>query len=140
MGSIEIFILILAVVVCLLLALIILVQNPKGGGLATGFTGTGNVGGVQKTTDFLEKSTWYLAVILFALCLVSARFSTTTVIAGQDQDDSDTEQIDEEPEINDDDGTAVPTDANLEELLNQTTGDGDADGDDGAGADGDETP
>ncbi len=85
MESIEIFILVLAVLVCVLLSLIILVQNPKGGGLATGFTGGAQIGGVQKTADFLEKSTWYLVVALFVLCLVSARFSTTARISGGEE-------------------------------------------------------
>ncbi|NNE55133.1 MAG: preprotein translocase subunit SecG [Pyrinomonadaceae bacterium] len=88
----EIFILVLAVLVCVLLSLIILVQNPKGGGLATGFTGGSQVGGVQKTTDFLEKSTWYLVVALFVLCLASARFSSTARISGTDPQDPDTEE------------------------------------------------
>jgi preprotein translocase subunit SecG len=68
----ESFIILLIVIVCLLLGLIILVQNPKGGGLAVGFQGASQVGGVQRTTDFLEKATWYLGMALFVLCLVSS--------------------------------------------------------------------
>jgi|GEM_PF-816088 len=124
MGSIEIFILILAVVVCLLLALIILVQNPKGGGLATGFSGTASVGGVQKTADFLEKSTWYLVVALFVLCLLSAKFSTTAVISGGDDDQQ--EQVDDEP-ASDDDVPALDNDASLEDILNDGNEEGSAD-------------
>jgi preprotein translocase subunit SecG len=81
------------VLVSILLALIILVQNPKGGGLATGFQGASQLGGVQKTTDFLEKSTWYLAIALFALCLVSAAFSSKTNVGGDTPVD-DIENID----------------------------------------------
>ena len=44
-----------------LLALVVLAQNPKGGGLAAGFTGAQQIGGVQRTADFLEKGTWTLA-------------------------------------------------------------------------------
>ena len=69
-----IFIISLILIVCFLLAGIILVQNPKGGGFATGFTGAAQFGGVQKTTDFLEKATWYLTIALFVLCLASAHF------------------------------------------------------------------
>jgi len=65
---------ILILIICFLLGLIVLAQNPKGGGLATGFTGAQQIGGVQKTADFLEKSTWTLATALLALCLVSAAF------------------------------------------------------------------
>ncbi len=74
------FIVLLIVVVCILLALVILVQNPKGGGLATGFQGASQVGGVQKTADFLEKSTWYLVVALFVLCLFSSTIYKTNVV------------------------------------------------------------
>lgn len=65
--------LILIVVVAFLLVVVIMVQNPKGGGLSSSFGGGGTqqVGGVQKTTDFLDKSTWTLATILLALILLS---------------------------------------------------------------------
>ena len=58
-------------IVCVLLGAVILVQNPKGGGLATGFQGAGQMGGVQKTTDFLVKATWYLTGALFVLCILA---------------------------------------------------------------------
>ena len=50
-----------------------MVQNPKGGGLASSFGGGGTqqMGGVQKTTDFLDKSTWTLSIIMIALILLS---------------------------------------------------------------------
>jgi preprotein translocase subunit SecG len=63
---------IIILVICGLLALIVLAQNPKGGGLAAGFTGAQQIGGVQRTADFLEKGTWTLAGALMVLCLVSA--------------------------------------------------------------------
>jgi preprotein translocase subunit SecG len=68
------FIIVLILIVCFLLAAVILVQNPKGGGLATGFQGASQIGGVQKTADFLEKSTWVLTLALFVLCMASAAF------------------------------------------------------------------
>lgn len=67
------FLVYIGVIVALLLALVVLIQNPKGGGLATGFQGVAQVGGVQRTTDFLEKATWVLAVLLFVICLFAAR-------------------------------------------------------------------
>lgn len=79
------FFIILIVIVGILLGLVILVQNPKGGGLATGFQGATQIGGVQKTTDFLEKATWYLGIALFILCLVSARFYSGTGVATQEE-------------------------------------------------------
>ena len=49
-----------------------MVQNPKGGGLSSSFGGSNQqLGGVQKTTDFLDKSTWVLASLLLALILLS---------------------------------------------------------------------
>ncbi|WP_340199911.1 preprotein translocase subunit SecG [Ascidiimonas sp. W6] len=72
MSAFWIF-LILIIVVSILLVLVIMVQNPKGGGLSSSFGGGGNqvVGGVKKTGDFLDKSTWTLATILIALILLS---------------------------------------------------------------------
>lgn len=61
---------ILAIVVCVLLGLIILIQNPKGGGLSSGFSGSNNVMGVQRTGDFLEKGTWALAITLMVIALL----------------------------------------------------------------------
>ncbi len=61
-------------VVCFLLGAVILVQNPKGGGLATGFQGASQFGGVQKTTDFLVKATWVLTSTLFVLCIAAGIF------------------------------------------------------------------
>ena len=63
---------IIILIICALLALVVLAQNPKGGGLATGFTGASQIGGVQRTADFLEKATWTLSTLLMVLCLVSA--------------------------------------------------------------------
>ena len=67
--------LILIIVVAILLVLIIMVQNPKGGGLSSSFGGGGggsqSLGGVQSTTNFLDKSTWTLSIVLLALILLS---------------------------------------------------------------------
>jgi len=68
---------IIIVIICGLLALVVLAQNPKGGGLAAGFTGAQQIGGVQRTADFLEKGTWTLAASLMVLCLVSAGIQTS---------------------------------------------------------------
>ncbi len=59
-------------IVCFLLILAVMVQNPKGGGLSSSFGGSQQLGGVQKTTDFLDKSTWTLFGILIALILLSS--------------------------------------------------------------------
>lgn len=70
MGA-YVLISVLILITCVLLVLIVLVQNSKGGGLASNFSSSNQVMGVRKTTDFLEKSTWTLAIILVVLTLVS---------------------------------------------------------------------
>jgi len=63
---------VLIFIVCILLVLIVLVQNSKGGGLASNFSSSNQIMGVRKTTDFLEKATWTLAISLLVLCLAAA--------------------------------------------------------------------
>src|SRR6056297_663910 len=62
---------ILIMIVCILLTLIVLVQNSKGGGLASNFSSSNQYMGVRKTADFLEKATWTLAVALLAFSLLA---------------------------------------------------------------------
>lgn len=66
------FVLVLIFIVCAFLVLTVLVQNSKGGGLASNFSSSNQIMGVKKTTDFLEKFTWGLAISLLVLCLVAA--------------------------------------------------------------------
>jgi preprotein translocase subunit SecG len=66
---------ILLLMACIFLGLIILIQNPKGGGLAGNVAGFSNqFMGVKQTTDVLEKGTWTLAIVVGVLCLFSALF------------------------------------------------------------------
>ncbi|MDB2385275.1 preprotein translocase subunit SecG [Polaribacter sp.] len=63
---------VLIVVVAVALVLIVMVQNPKGGGLSSTFGGSANtLGGVQNTNNFLDRTTWTLAIAMFALILLS---------------------------------------------------------------------
>ena len=64
---------ILIITTSILLVLVVLVQNPKGGGLSSSFGGGGGnqIMGAKKTTDFLEKATWTLAIALISLSLLS---------------------------------------------------------------------
>ena len=79
-------ILFLIIFLSFLLVLIIMVQNPKGGGLASTFGGDSQqIGGVKKTTDFLDRSTWILASLLFLLIL----FSNITLNSGSDVNESE---------------------------------------------------
>jgi len=65
---------ILILITCVLLVFVVLVQNSKGGGLASNFSSSNQIMGVRKTGDFLEKATWSLAIALLVLCLSSNFF------------------------------------------------------------------
>lgn len=65
---------ILIIIVCLLLVGVVMVQNSKGGGLASDFSSSNQIIGVQRTGDFLEKATWYLSIALIVLTLGSNFF------------------------------------------------------------------
>jgi len=62
---------VLIFIVCVLLVLVVLVQNSKGGGLASNFSSSNQFMGVRKTADFLEKTTWILAIALLVLSMAS---------------------------------------------------------------------
>lgn len=62
------FLIILLIIVCVALGLFVLIQNPKGGGLATGGGGS-NMFGVQRTGDVLEKGSWVLLAAIVVLTL-----------------------------------------------------------------------
>lgn len=64
--------LVLITIVSLLLMIVIMVQNPKGGGLDSSLGGSTSIGGVQNTNKFLDKSTWTLAITLVVLILLSS--------------------------------------------------------------------
>ena len=67
-------IVILILIVCVLLAAVVLVQNSKGGGLAANFSAPNQIMGVRKTTETIEKITWWLVAILLVLSLSAAAF------------------------------------------------------------------
>jgi len=72
---------ILILLASILLIFIVLVQNSKGGGLASGFSSSNQVMGVRKTTDFLEKATWSLAGVIAILSIASAGFMGTAEVS-----------------------------------------------------------
>jgi preprotein translocase subunit SecG len=66
---------ILIILASVILSLVVLVQNPKGGGLAGNVAGFSNqFMGVKQTTDVLEKGTWLFAAVIGILCIVSTVF------------------------------------------------------------------
>ena len=63
---------VLIIIACILLVIIIMAQNPKGGGLSGTFGGTSSATfGVQRTNDFMEKATWTLGTTSVVLILLS---------------------------------------------------------------------
>lgn len=66
---------ILTIVAALVLVLVVLVQNSKGGGLASNFSSSNQIMGAPKTADFLEKLTWGLAGVIIVLSLASAKLA-----------------------------------------------------------------
>ena len=98
--GIYIFVSILVLIACVLVIMVVLVQNSKGGGLAANFTSAGQSMGVRKTADFLEKSTWTLAAEIVLLCLVA----TASIPRGQSQESVIKSSIERAQ-----DPTAIPT-------------------------------
>ena len=62
---------ILLAIAAVLMCIIVVIQNSKGGGLAAGFASSNQIMGVKKTTDFIEKATWGLAIFMAVMCLVT---------------------------------------------------------------------
>ena len=74
---------ILVILASVILGLIVLVQNPKGGGLAGNIAGFSNqFMGVKQTTDVLEKGTWIFAGVIGVLCLLSTLFISGSASSG----------------------------------------------------------
>jgi preprotein translocase subunit SecG len=73
-----VFLSILILIASVFLILIVLIQNSKGGGLASGFSSSNQIMGVRKTTDFLEKATWALAGAVGLFCIVITAFIPRT--------------------------------------------------------------
>lgn len=62
---------VLIIIAAILLILVVLIQRPKGGGLAAQFSSSNLAFGVKRTTDFIEKSTWVLAIIIIVLSMAA---------------------------------------------------------------------
>ena len=70
--------LILLAIAAILLVLIILAQNPKGGGLSSSFGGSTQIIGARQTADFLEKASWYIAIGILVIILMTNVFKPST--------------------------------------------------------------
>lgn len=91
-----IFLMVLVAIVCLLLIGVILIQNSKGGGLATGFSSANQIGGVKRTADFLEKATWTLVITLMVLSIIAPSIMQEKTIVEEAEDRME-EQIQSTP-------------------------------------------
>lgn len=69
----------LIVLASVLMCFVVLIQNSKGGGLASSFAASNQIMGVRKTTDFIEKLTWGLAVFMVVLSIGAAYVIPGTV-------------------------------------------------------------
>lgn len=78
----------------ILLVLVVYVQNPKGGGLSSDFGAAQQIGGVQKTNDFIDKATWSLAAIVGVLSVALTIMSKSPTPVDPTQDQDGTEQND----------------------------------------------
>jgi len=91
------FLTVLIVIAAILLILVVLIQNPKGGGIASNFSAGNNIMGVKRTTDFIEKLTWGLAIGIIVLTLSTGMFMKP---ASSDEDVPESraqEQLDNAP-------------------------------------------
>jgi len=72
MGTFQFFMVII-MILCVLLTLVILSQNPKGGGLSSSFGGSGGsqMFGVQRTNNFLDRTTWGLFFVVITLIITA---------------------------------------------------------------------
>lgn len=83
---------ILIVVAALLMIGIVLIQESKGGGLASGFASANSVAGVRQTTNFVEKATWSLAAAMVILSIVCAYVAPNSAVEGSVIEQAATEQ------------------------------------------------
>lgn len=63
---------ILMLIAAILMCFIVLIQNSKGGGLASSFSSSNQIMGVRKTTDFIEKLTWGLAIFMVVVSIATS--------------------------------------------------------------------
>jgi len=70
---------ILALVAAVALVLVVLIQKPKGGGIANNFAGANQIFGVKRTSEGVERFTWYISGALAVLLLLASGFNTKNV-------------------------------------------------------------
>lgn len=95
----------LVVIAAVLMCLVVLIQESKGGGLASSFASSNQIMGVRKTTDFIEKLTWGLAAAMVLFSILSAFYIPTA----SGTDSVITKQATEQQATNPNNIPAIPT-------------------------------
>lgn len=80
------------IIVCVLLILVVLVQNSKGGGISSNFSAANQIMGARRGTDFIEKATWTLAILLLVFSLLSTPKKGGSIDSGDETEGSITKQ------------------------------------------------
>ncbi len=93
--GLYILIAVLMLIASVLMVLVVLVQNSKGGGLASNFASSNQFMGVRKTADFLEKATWTLAIAMLVLSVFSIFVIPKSTGTQQTMESEIQKQIDE---------------------------------------------
>ena len=83
-----VFLTILILIAAICLILIVLVQNSKGGGLASSFASSNQIMGAPKTADFLEKATWTLAGTVIVLSIITTAFLPSRTVSASSEIDA----------------------------------------------------
>jgi preprotein translocase subunit SecG len=82
----EVLLTLLIIIASVLLVAVVLIQNPKGGGLSSNFGAPSQLGGVQRANDFVEKATWTLAGAIAVLTLVMVMMNSGPQAPAPQQD------------------------------------------------------
>lgn len=90
---------ILLVITGVLLVLVVLIQNSKGGGLAANFASSNQTFGVRQTADILEKATWYLTVAIFVFCFAATASIPRSTVQSQRKESAVQKEYEARPEV-----------------------------------------
>lgn len=89
MGVVFTILTVFVIIASILVTIVVLLQNSKGGGLASNFAVGNQTFGVRKTADILEKVTWGLVAFIFVVSI-----ATTFATGGSGRNEVDvTKQI-----------------------------------------------
>lgn len=70
-----ILILTIGIIAAVLMIAIVLIQNPKGGGLASNFSSSNQIFGVKRTSEGVEKLTWIFAIAILVVSLGASSYN-----------------------------------------------------------------